>query len=291
MISFLKRRTSRTSDANSPDTNGAANGQTDLEKVEESEMGFLDHLEEFRWTLFKGMGGVIVCTIIAGIYRRWVIDNILLGPKKPDFITYRIFGMETTDFVLQNRTVTGQFFTDWGTALVVGIIVGSPVFVYYMWKFIEPGLYPNEKKGLRFAAVFASFFFFLGICFGFFVITPLALQFFAAYSISPEIVNEFDITKYFEMVTFWSFGVGLLFELPVVIYFLAKMGIATPARLRKSRKYALISCLILGALFTPPDPISQILVASPLLLLYELSIWIAAVVEKRKAKELEEALA
>jgi sec-independent protein translocase protein TatC len=291
MISFLKRRTSRVGDANSPNTNDAENGQTEPEKVDESEMGFLDHLEEFRWTLFKGMGGIVVCTIIAGIYRRWVIENILLGPKKADFITYRIFGMETTDFVLQNRTVTGQFFTDWGTALVVGIIVGSPVFVYYMWKFIEPGLYPNEKKGLRFAAVFASFFFFIGICFGFFIITPLALQFFAAYQISPEIVNEFDITKYFEMVTFWSFGVGLLFELPVVIYFLAKLGIATPARLRKSRKYALITCLILAALFTPPDPISQILVASPLLLLYELSIWIAAAVEKRKAKELEEALA
>ncbi len=291
MISFLKRRTSGVSNAKSQDTNGAASGQADLEKVDESEMGFLDHLEEFRWTLFKGMGGIVVCTIIAGIYRRWIIENILLGPKKADFITYRIFGMETTDFVLQNRTVTGQFFTDWGTALVVGMILGSPVFVYYIWKFIEPGLYPKEKQGLRFAAAFASLFFFLGICFGFFIITPLALQFFAAYQISPEIVNEFDITKYFEMITFWSLGVGILFELPVVIYFLAKLGIATPARLRKSRKYALITCLILAALFTPPDPISQILVALPLLLLYELSIWVAAVVEKRKEKELEEALA
>ena len=139
--------------------------------------------------------------------------------------------------------------------------------------------------------MFASFFFLLGICFGYFVITPLALQFFAQYQISPEILNEFDITKYFEMITFWSFGTGILFELPVVIYFLAKLGIATPDGLRKARKYALIVCLILGAFFTPPDPISQILVATPLLLLYEASIGVAGVVERRRKRALEEALA
>ncbi len=254
-------------------------------------MGFLDHLEELRWTLFKGFGAVLICTAVAAFFRGWVIENILLGPKKPSFISYRIFGIETTEFVLQNRTVTGQFFADWGTVLVVGAIIGSPVFVYYIWKFIEPGLYPKEKTGLRFAAVFASFFFLLGICFGYFVITPLALQFFAQYSISPEILNEFDITKYFEMVTFWSFGTGILFELPVVIYFLAKLGIATPDGLRRARKYALIVCLVLGAFFTPPDPISQVLVATPLLLLYEASIGVAGVVERRRKKALEKALA
>jgi len=291
IITFLKKKKARTEGLDSPHLGDGASGSVEPVIQNESEMGFLDHLEELRWTLFKGFGAVIFFTSIAGVYRRWVIENILLGPKKPDFISYKIFGIETTEFVLQNRTVTGQFFTDWGTALVVGFVIGSPVFVYYLWKFIEPGLFPNEKKGLRFSAVFASFFFFLGICFGYFVITPLALQFFAAYSISPEIVNEFDITKYFEMITFWSFGVGVLFELPVVIYFLAKLGIATPDVLRRSRKYALITCLILGALFTPPDPISQILVASPMLLLYELSIMIAVYVQKKKAKELAEALA
>ena len=159
-----------------------------------------------------------------------------------------------------------------------------------MWKFIEPGLYPTEKKGLRFSAVFATLFFMLGIAFGYCIITPLALQFFSSYSISPEISNEFDITKYFSMITFWSFGVGVLFELPVVIYFLAKLGIATPDGLRKSRKFALIGCLILGAVFTPPDPISQVLVATPLLLLYEGSIWIATVVKRKQDRELEKAL-
>ncbi len=288
MISFIRKlRTAKTLVNHLPSGDGTSQ---ELTSEEEAEMGFLDHLEEFRMTLFKGFGGMLVFTIIAAFFRRWVIDNILLGPKKPDFISYRIFGIETTEFILQNRTVTGQFFADWGTVLVVGLVIGSPVLVYYLWKFIEPGLYPKEKTGLRFSAIFASLFFLLGICFGYFVITPLALQFFAAYSISPDISNEFDITKYFEMVTFWSFGVGVLFEMPVVIYFLAKLGIATPEALRRNRKYALIIGLILGALFTPPDPISQVLVATPLLLLYELSIVIATYVFRKKAKELEEAL-
>lgn len=289
MISLLRRKSKAHKGVDAPHSGDGATGAVQPSKPE-AEMGFLDHLEELRWMFFKGFGAVLACTVAAAFFRRWVIDNILLGPKKPDFITYRIFGIETTEFVLQNRTVTGQFFADWGTVLVVGAIIGSPIFVYYVWKFIEPGLYPNEKSGLRFAAVFASFFFLLGISFGYFVITPLALQFFAAYQISPDILNEFDITKYFEMVTFWSFGAGVLFELPVVIYFLAKMGIATPDGLRKARGYALIICLILGALFTPPDPISQVLVATPLLLLYEMSIWVAGVVQRRKKKELEAAL-
>ena len=293
MISFLKNKIRSKKDPKNPvhEGDGIASALPVVTGSEEAEMGFLDHLEELRWTLFKGFGSVIGFTVIAAFFKGWVIQNILLGPKKPDFISYRIFGIETTEFVLQNRTVTGQFFADWGTVLAVGAIIGTPVFVFYLWKFIEPGLFPNEKHGLRFAAAFASIFFFLGICFGYFVLTPLALQFFAAYSISPEIVNEFDINKYFEMVTFWSFGVGVLFELPVVIYFLAKMGIATPEILRKYRKYALIVCLILGAFFTPPDPVSQIIVAGPLFLLYEAGIFVAVLVDRKRRKELEEALA
>jgi len=256
----------------------------------DDEMSFLDHLEDLRWALIKGIGGLLGATVVAVFFRHWIIENILLGPKKPDFFMYRVLGIQAREFVLQNRTITGQFFADIGTVIAVGVIIGSPIFVYYMWKFIEPGLYPGEKSGLRFASVFATFFFMLGISFGYCIITPLALQFFAHYEISPEISNEFDINKYFGMITFWSFGVGALFELPVVIYFLAKLGLVNPVILRRFRKYALIVTLILGAIFTPPDPISQVLVAMPLLLLYELSIHIAVVVERRQARALKEAL-
>jgi sec-independent protein translocase protein TatC len=255
------------------------------------EMGFLDHLEDLRWSLIKGFSGFVVFTVAAIFFREWIIQVLLLGPKDPGFFMYEVFGIEPTPFILQNRNITGQFFADLGTVIAVGVILGSPMFVYQLWRFIEPGLYSSEKKGMRFAAFFATFFFVLGICFGYLIITPLALQFFAAYSISPEISNEFDISRYFSMVTTWSFGAGLLFELPVVIYFLATMGIATPERLRTSRKWNLIICLVLAAFFTPPDPVSQIIVATPLLLLYEMSIGIAVVVERRRKKDLEEALA
>ncbi len=249
------------------------------------EMGFLDHLEELRWALIKGFTGLIVTTVAAVFFRSWILEEVLLGPKKPDFFMYRLFGIEATEFVLQNRTITGQFFADWGTVLAVGGILGSPIFVYQLWRFIEPGLYPHEKSGARFAAFFATFFFALGIAFGYLVLTPIALQFFAGYSISPEIANEFDISKYFSMVTSWSLGAGLLFELPVVIYFLAKLGIATPQRLREFRRWAIIIALVLGAIFSPPDPISQMIVATPLFFLYELSIWIAKGVERNRQKQ------
>lgn len=271
-------------------SDGAAGSVALASSKSEAEMGFLDHLEELRWMLFKGFGGIILCTMVAALFRGWVIENILLGPKKPDFISYRLFGIKTTEFVLQNRTVTGQFFADWGTVLAVGAIMGTPVFIYFLWKFIEPGLFPSEKSGLRFAAFFASFFFFLGICFGYFILTPIALQFFAGYSISPEIANEFDITKYFEIVTTWSFGVGFLFELPVVMFFLAKMGVVSADLLRRSRKYALVVCLVLGALFTPPDPISQVIVATPLFLLYEAGIYITVLVERKRNREAQQNL-
>ena len=264
-----------------------SNGSAETDPPPKGEMAFLDHLEELRWALLKGFGGVLLTTIIASFFGEWIIDELLLGPKKPDFIMYRLLGIEATEFTLQNRTVTGQFFAHLGTIMAAGLVLGSPLFVYSMWRFIEPGLYPQEKSGLRFASVFAVFFFMLGLAFGYFIITSFALQFFANYEISPEIVNEFDITRYFSMVIWWSFGTGLLFQLPVVVYFLSKLGLATPDRMRKWRRYALPITLVIGAFLTPPEPLSQILVAVPLMLLYEGSIYIAVYVERKHRKQLE----
>ena len=254
------------------------------------EMSFLEHLEELRWTLIRGFGGVLLITIVCSFFSKWIIDELLLGPAQPDFFVYSLLGIEAEALLLQNRVLTGQFFVHIGIILSVGIVLGSPIFIYSLWKFIEPGLYKNERQGLRFAAVFATFFFMLGIAFGYCIITPMAIQFFSNYQISDMIVNDFDITKYFGMVTFWSLGTGILFEMPVVIYFLAKIGIATPEVLRRSRKYALLGCLIVGAFFTPPDPFSQILVALPLLLLYEASILVSRHVTNKRERELKKAL-
>lgn len=248
-------------------------------------MAFLDHLEELRWRIIKAIAGIVVFTIGCLFFADWVVDQLLLGPTRADFFVYRRFGLDAVDVVLQNRTITGQFFAYFGTVLATGLILSSPVVIYQFWKFVEPGLYPDEKKGLRFASVFATFFFILGTSFGYLVLTPLALQFFAQFVISEQILNEFDISRYFSMVLTWSFGAGALFELPVVVYFLAKVGIATPKALRKGRKYAVIAILILAAVFTPPDPMSQLIMAVPLFLLYEFSIGLAAFVERGRKRD------
>lgn len=240
--------------------------------AEQGEMSFLEHLEDLRWALIRGLSAIVIAAIACSFFSKWIIDVILLGPTRPDFLTYQLLGWDVEQLVLQNRTITGQFFADIGTILAVGIVLGSPVFIYSLWRFIEPGLYPHERTGFRYAAFAATSFFIFGILFGYLVITPVALQFFASWRISDLIINEFDITKYFSMITFWAFGTGILFEVPVIIYALGRAGIVTYQALQAGRRYALLITLILGAVFTPPDPISQILVAIPLYSLYEVSI-------------------
>jgi len=249
-------------------------------------MPFLDHLEELRWTLIKAGAGVLTTTILCAFFSGWIVDRVLIGPTRPDFLMYEVLRIEPAEVDLLNRTITGQFFADIGTIVAVGLVVGSPIVVYYVWKFIEPALYPEEKSGMQFAAVFATFFFLFGIAFGYFILTPPALQFFAQYTLSPQITNHFDIMTYFTMVLFWTLGTGLLFELPVVVYFLAKVGLVTPEGMRAYRKYALLVVLGVGAFLTPPDPISQIIVALPLLGLYEGSIYIAVWITRQRRREL-----
>lgn len=250
-----------------------------------AEMSFLDHLEELRWRIIKALAAIVAASTACLFFADWVIDTLLLGPTYADFFMYRTFGLDAVEVVLQNRTVTGQFFAYFGTVLAVGLILGSPFVIYQAWRFVEPGLYKHEKQGLRFTAAFATFFFVLGITFGYLVITPIALQFFAQFTVSEQIINEFDITRYFSLVLTWTFGAGLLFELPVVIYFLALLGIVTPERLRTGRRYAVVIILTVAAFLTPPDVFSQTLMAIPLFGLYEISIWIAGRVQRRQQRE------
>ncbi len=247
-------------------------------------MGFLDHLEELRWRILKSLAAIVLCAGASLFFAEWVIDRLLLGPTRSTFFMYQLFGMEAVDVVLQNRTVTGQFFAFVGTVLSAGLIVASPVVVYQLWRFMEPGLYQHEKEGLRFAAVGATFYFVLGILFGYLILTPLALQFFAQFTISDVILNEFDISRYFSLVLTWTFGAGLLFELPVVVYFLSTIGILTPERLKVGRKYSLIVILVMAAFLTPPDPLSQFIMAIPLVGLYEFSIFLSGRVQRKRAR-------
>ena len=271
-----------------PAVAGGAGALPDPMAPQPGEMPFLDHLEELRWRIFKSLGGIAACSVLCLFFAGWIVSDVLLGPTRPSFFMYDVLGLDPVAVTLQNRTITGQFFAYFGTVLATGIILGSPVVVYQVWKFIEPGLYPQERKGLRFASVFATGFFVTGIAFGYLVIAPIALQFFAQFQVAETIVNEFDISKYFSMLLTWSFGAGILFELPVVVVILTKLGVVSSEVLRTGRRYALVIILVVSAFLTPPDPLSQVILAVPLLLLYELSILLAGVVEKREREALAE---
>jgi sec-independent protein translocase protein TatC len=191
-------------------------------------------------------------------------------------------------FIIQNRTVAGQFSAHIWTSIYAGFVVGFPWVLYQLWSFISPGLKPNERKNSRGFIIIASFLFFLGVLFGYYIVTPLSINFLANYTISEQILNEFDVSSVIAIVRSSAIASGLVFELPIVIYFLTKVGIVTPQTLRKYRKFALVIVLILAAIITPPDIASQVIVAIPILLLYQVSIYISAIVvrnQKRKERK------
>jgi sec-independent protein translocase protein TatC len=273
--------------------------QDPIEDSVEKEMSFLDHLEELRWHIVRALFAVIFFTIFAFFSAPWIFENIIFAPAKPQFATFRwmcavgkLFGSEglcidVIPFKIQSRLMTGQFSMHLVASFTIGLVLAFPYVIWEIWRFIKPGLYPREKKGSRGAVVAISFLFLTGILFGYYVLSPLMIYFLATYSISDVISNEFDITSYVSTMVTLVFGSGLLFQLPVVIFFLTKMGIVSTAFLRKYRKHSVVLILIIAAIVTPPDPISQTLIAIPLYLLFEISIIIAGNVERARRKEEE----
>lgn len=271
---------------------------------EEKEMTFLDHLEELRWHVVRALSAVVIFTIGAFTIARWVFEHIIFAPTRTDFATFQVMcklgkligneeGLCVADipFQVQSRYMTGQFTMHIMASLVIGLTVAFPYVAWEIWRFIRPGLYQKEKKHSRGAVLAISFLFFLGVAFGYYVMAPLMVYFLATYTISDIVVNQFDITSYVSTIVALVFGSGLLFQLPVVIYFLSKIGIVTPSFLRTYRKHAIIIILVIGAIVTPPDPLSQTLIAIPLYLLYEISIMISArVVRRKQREEMEEKL-
>ena len=275
----------------------------DTEQKGEGEMSFLDHLEELRWHVIRSMIAMVTFTIVAFIFVKWIFTNIILAPAKSDFLTWRALcklgnAVNNPDLCisdipleLQSRFMTGQFTITIIAAFVIGLIFSFPYIVWEIWRFIRPGLHKRERNSSTGIVSAVSFLFILGISFGYYVIAPLMVYVMVNYRISDLIVNQFDITSYVSTFVTLVFGSGLLFQLPVVIYFLSKFGMVTPAFLRKYRKHSVVVILIVAAIITPPDPLSQILITIPLYMLFEISILISAAVErKRKKREAEEAL-
>ena len=272
----------------------------DQEPIEEKEMSFLDHLEELRWHVIRSLIAIMVFTIIGFIQVKWVFNSLILAPAKADFLTWRALCklghwinnpdlcIQDIPLELQSRYMTGQFTITIIAAFVLGLILAFPYVAWELWRFIKPGLHVNERKNSRGVVGSISFLFVSGISFGYFIIAPLMVYVLVNYRISDMIVNQFDITSYVSTVVALVFGSGLLFQLPVVIYFLAKFGIVTASFLRHYRKHSVVIILVIAAIITPPDPLSQTIISIPLYLLFEISILIAARVEKKKLREEEE---
>ena len=254
---------------------------TDPEDKKESEnetgeMSFLEHLEEFRWRIIRSAVGVIIGGIIVGIFINWIMDNVLLLPA-----------MKTTPpLKLQNIKPFGQFSLYMEVIIVGGIILSIPNIIFQFWKFIEPALKPSESKYIRSIVIFSSLCFLAGIIFAYYVLLPTALEFFANFG-SAVISNNIAIDEYFSLIISTMLAAGVVFELPMVSFFLSKIGILKPQFMRKYRKHAIIIILLVAALLTPsPDVTSQLLLAVPLFVLYEISIIICKLSQKKQRDEL-----
>ena len=254
-------------------------------------MSFLDHLEELRWHLIRATLAVLIGGVVAFIAKDFIFDTLLFGPKKADFFTYKLFCniskilglddsfcIEKLPFSIQRRTMAGQFSAHIWTSITAGFIIAFPYVIYQFWSFVKPAMHENEQKSAKGFIFISSFLFFLGVLFGYYIISPLSINFLGNYQVSDVVLNEFDLSSYIGLVRASVLACGLVFELPIVIYFLSKTGIVTPEILRKYRKFALVGVLILAAVITPPDIASQVIVAIPILILYEISIFISKAV-------------
>ncbi|AWH74510.1 twin-arginine translocase subunit TatC [Dokdonia sp. Dokd-P16] len=269
-------------------------------KKHPDEMSFLDHLEELRWHLIRATLAVVIIGTVAFIFKGTLFE-IIFGPQNPDFVSYDIlckisqfFGAEKgciadgdMDFIIQSRKVAGQFSAAIWTSIMAGVVIGFPYILYEFWKFISPGLYENERRSSKGFIVVASFLFFLGAAFGYFVVAPLSINFLATFKISDAVQNEFDIDSFIGLVRASVLASGFIFELPIIMYFLTKIGLVTPEFLKKNRKYALVIVLILAAIITPPDISTQVIVAVPIIILYEVSIFISRGVIRREKRRLK----
>ncbi len=271
-------------------------------KTAHEEMSFLDHLEELRWHLIRCTLAIVIIGSLAFLMKDFIFDTVIFGPKKMDFPTYRLFcdiatyfGFDSAfcadklPFTIQSRLMSGQFSAHIWTSIWAGFIIGFPYVLYELWKFISPGLYEKERKNSRGFIFVASLLFFLGVLFGYYVVAPLSINFLGTYQVSEEVTNEFDLASYISTVRASVIACGILFELPIIIFFLTKVGLVTPEIMKKYRKIALVIVLILSAVITPPDVASQIIVAIPVLILYQVSIYISAMVLRKERKKAEKA--
>jgi len=266
----------------------------------EKEMTFWDHLTELRKRLVRMVIGWIVMTVVAFAYSRFIFDEILLAPKDTSFITYKWLCrlgeilhvdklcLPPMSLTIINLNLSGQFMTDMTVSMFAGLIMASPFIIYQLWQFVMPALYVTERRYARQAVFVMSFLFMVGVLFSYYFMVPWTLNFLGTYQVSSMVANQISLSSYISTVTSTILSVGIVFELPVVVYVLSKIGIVTPDFLKKNRKYAFVIILILAAIITPPDVFSQLMVTVPLYSLYEISILVSKRVSPKPDPSLDD---
>jgi len=267
-------------------------------KKDEAEMSLIEHLDVLRGHVIRSVLAIVIVAIAVGVFVTFFFDNIILAPTDSSFITHQLmcelaqkinpesvcFESENIEFF--NRDVTGQFTLHMRTAFTLGLIIAFPFLVFQIWKFVKPGLHVEEQKISSGVVVFCSLFFFMGVLVSYYFIVPVTFRFLIEYNISDKIVNETDIRSYISLLVDITLACGIMFQLPVFVYILSKLGIMTPAVMIKFRKHAILVIFILSAVLTPADVASMVLLALPLILLYELSIQVSGrVISKNQEKE------
>lgn len=268
---------------------GDTNNENKL--TDDKEMGFLDHLEELRWHIIRGGIAVVVIAAVALMFQDFIFENIIFAPKKPNFITYQLFCklspatcFQPPELPLITRELGEQFFMGITVSIYLGVIIAFPYLFYEFWKFIKPGLYTKEVQVANRLVGATSILFIIGVAFGYFIIAPFAISYLGSYTVGSEAINSPTLASYVNYLTMFTIPIGLAFEMPIIIYLLAKLGVVGPKIMRKYRREALLIIFIIAAIITPPDALTQILVSIPMYILYEMSIYVAAKVERDKLK-------
>ena len=261
----------------------------------EAEMSFFDHLEALRWHLVRSAIAIVIFTIGAFYFYDFIFDTVIMGPSRPSFWTYRQlchlgdllhrdgFCINSIHINLINTEMAGQFTLQINSSLLIGITLGFPYLLWEIWLFIKPALHEKERRAASGFVFYATFLFVLGIMFGYYIITPMSVNFLSGYTVSSSIQNLFTIDSYISSVATLTLASGVVFQLPILVYILSSLGILTPAFMRNGRRYAIVVILIIAAVITPtPDMMTMVVVSLPLFILYEVGIVVAGVVERRK---------
>lgn len=257
---------------------------------EEKEMSFLEHIEELRWHLVRSAIAVVVIGVVAFLNEN-IITSILFGPRTADFYTYKFFCKHFQTFCtvpyfeIIQKDIGERFFTHLKVSVWIGFMLGFPYLFWEFWKFVKPGLYAHERKAARGIVFVCSLLFFIGVLFGYYVIAPFAISFLAGYEFGDDIRPTATLSSYVSYLTMITLPTGIVFELPIVAYFLAKIGLVSSDLMKKFRRHSIVIIFIVAAIITPPDVITQFLIAIPLMLLYEISISVVKRIEKKNKEE------